>query len=186
MRFEMILVLDFLYTRQTRLACFVIFYNCQAYFDACSMYAIKSARSCAFFKPANTIFVPGMYFFGFSRYSNKVSLDQVMAKKNNMYIKKFSIIFKKHCKIKKYTFCYICICVTITRGLTSFSAYYSMEIRSYFMFSTSFNCMALCTFLYKELIKKRKLFSHKQIFNNFLKQSLILVQTWVEIVGDNY
>jgi hypothetical protein len=28
--------------------------------------------------PAKTIFVPGMYFFGFSRYSNNVSLFQVI------------------------------------------------------------------------------------------------------------
>ena len=31
---------------------------------------IRSFRSLAFFKPPNAIFVPGMYFFGFSRYSN--------------------------------------------------------------------------------------------------------------------
>lgn len=30
-------------------------------------YAIKSALSCGFFKPAKTIFVPGMYFFGFNK-----------------------------------------------------------------------------------------------------------------------
>jgi hypothetical protein len=28
--------------------------------------------------PAKTIFVPGMYFFGFSKYSNRVSWPQVM------------------------------------------------------------------------------------------------------------
>lgn len=30
-------------------------------------YAIKSARSSGFLRPAKTIFVPGMYFFGFNR-----------------------------------------------------------------------------------------------------------------------
>jgi hypothetical protein len=33
-------------------------------------YVIKSLRSLAFFRPPKAIFVPGMYFFGFSRYSN--------------------------------------------------------------------------------------------------------------------
>jgi len=32
---------------------------------------IKSFLSFSFFKPPNAILVPGMYFFGFSRYSNK-------------------------------------------------------------------------------------------------------------------
>lgn len=45
---------------------------------ACSKYAIKSALSCGFFNPANTIFVPGMYFFGFSKYWNSVSLFHVI------------------------------------------------------------------------------------------------------------
>jgi hypothetical protein len=48
------------------------------YFVDSSRYAIKSARSCGFLMPAKTIFVPGMYFFGFSRYSNNVSLFQVI------------------------------------------------------------------------------------------------------------
>jgi hypothetical protein len=30
-------------------------------------YAMRSARSSGFFKPAKTIFVPGMYFFGFNK-----------------------------------------------------------------------------------------------------------------------
>jgi hypothetical protein len=33
-------------------------------------YAYKSLRSLAFFKPPKAILVPGMYFLGFSRYSN--------------------------------------------------------------------------------------------------------------------
>lgn len=33
-------------------------------------YVIKSFLSLSFFNPPNAIFVPGMYFFGFSRYSN--------------------------------------------------------------------------------------------------------------------
>lgn len=40
--------------------------------------AIKSLRSLSFFKPAKAILVPGMYFFGFSRYSNSVVSSQVM------------------------------------------------------------------------------------------------------------
>lgn len=31
---------------------------------------IKSLRSLAFLRPPKAIFVPGMYFLGFSRYSN--------------------------------------------------------------------------------------------------------------------
>ncbi|CAH0694604.1 unnamed protein product [Spodoptera exigua] len=34
---------------------------------------MRSARSLGFFKPANTILVPGMYFLGFSKYSKRVS-----------------------------------------------------------------------------------------------------------------
>eukprot|EP00982_Pelagococcus_subviridis_P004649 29281-Pelagococcus_subviridis.AAC.7 len=37
------------------------------HFVASLRYAMRSARSCGFFSPANTIFVPGMYFFGFKR-----------------------------------------------------------------------------------------------------------------------
>jgi hypothetical protein len=33
-------------------------------------YAYRSLRSLAFFKPPKAILVPGMYFLGFSRYSN--------------------------------------------------------------------------------------------------------------------
>ena len=38
-----------------------------------SRYAITSARSCGFFMPAKDIFVPGMNFFGFSRYTSSTS-----------------------------------------------------------------------------------------------------------------
>jgi len=53
-----------------------------------SRYAIRSARSASFFRPANTIFVPGMYFLGFSRYSNNVSLDHTMStqQQSQLYI----------------------------------------------------------------------------------------------------
>merc|ERR1719436_1704590 len=43
-----------------------------------AMYATRSARSFSFLIPANTIFVPGMYFFGFTRYSNMCLSDQMM------------------------------------------------------------------------------------------------------------
>merc|ERR1712019_326907 len=33
------------------------------------MYSMRSARSFSFLIPAKTIFVPGMYFFGLTRYS---------------------------------------------------------------------------------------------------------------------
>jgi hypothetical protein len=39
---------------------------------------IKSFRSLSFFRPPKAILVPGMYFFGFSRYSNRVFSSQVM------------------------------------------------------------------------------------------------------------
>lgn len=41
-------------------------------------YAIKSALSAVFLMPAKIIFVPGMYFLGFSKYSIKVSSPQVI------------------------------------------------------------------------------------------------------------
>lgn len=40
--------------------------------------AIRSARSFALFRPGNTIFVPGMYFFGLIKYSPRVSSPHVM------------------------------------------------------------------------------------------------------------
>merc|ERR1712151_829120 len=43
------------------------------------MYSIKSARSLSFLIPANTIFVPGMYFFGLTKYSNMCLSDHTMA-----------------------------------------------------------------------------------------------------------
>lgn len=41
-------------------------------------YAIKSALSDFFLIPAKIIFVPGIYFFGFSKYSIRVSSPQVI------------------------------------------------------------------------------------------------------------
>ena len=41
--------------------------NVYGYLVLSFKYAIKSALSCGFFKPAKTIFVPGMYFFGFNK-----------------------------------------------------------------------------------------------------------------------
>merc|ERR1719261_3418 len=42
------------------------------------MYSIRSARSLSFLIPANTILVPGMYFFGFTKYSNMCFSDHTM------------------------------------------------------------------------------------------------------------
>merc|ERR1711920_542797 len=39
---------------------------------------MRSARSLSFFKPANTIFVPTMYFFGLTKYSNMCLSDQTI------------------------------------------------------------------------------------------------------------
>lgn len=44
--------------------CFIL------YFVSSRRKVIRSFRSLAFFKPPKAIFVPGMYFLGFSRYSN--------------------------------------------------------------------------------------------------------------------
>ncbi len=43
-----------------------------------SIGAIIPLRSSSFLRPAKTIFVPGMYLAGFSKYSNIVSSDHVM------------------------------------------------------------------------------------------------------------
>merc|ERR1712083_321601 len=40
--------------------------------------AIRSARSFSFLIPAKTILVPGMYFFGFTKYSNMCLSDHTM------------------------------------------------------------------------------------------------------------
>merc|ERR1719401_1528990 len=42
------------------------------------MYAMRSARSLSFFRPANTILVPTMYFLGFIKYSNMCFSDHTM------------------------------------------------------------------------------------------------------------
>mmetsp|Transcript_88152 Transcript_88152/g.138075 ORF Transcript_88152/g.138075 Transcript_88152/m.138075 type:complete len:114 (-) Transcript_88152:214-555(-) len=42
------------------------------------MYEMISARSLSFLRPANTIFVPGMYFLGLIKYSNICLSVQVM------------------------------------------------------------------------------------------------------------
>lgn len=40
----------------------------------CNTYVIRSFLSLSFFRPPNAILVPGMYFFGFSRYSNYATI----------------------------------------------------------------------------------------------------------------
>ena len=42
-------------------------------------YVIRSFRSFSFFSPPKAIFVPGIYFFGFSRYSNYYSCYYIVA-----------------------------------------------------------------------------------------------------------
>jgi len=42
------------------------------------MYDTRSARSAGFFRPANTILVPGIYFFGFTRNSYMCLSDHVI------------------------------------------------------------------------------------------------------------
>jgi hypothetical protein len=41
-------------------------------------YAMRSARSSGFFRPANTILVPGMYFFGSRRYAKRCWLSHTI------------------------------------------------------------------------------------------------------------
>ena len=41
--------------------------------ESSAAYVIRSFLSLAFLRPPNAILVPGMYFFGFSRYSNYVT-----------------------------------------------------------------------------------------------------------------
>lgn len=53
-------------------------------------YAIKSALSPFFLIPAKIIFVPGIYFFGFSKYSIRVSSFQVIPKRRLKKKKKLS------------------------------------------------------------------------------------------------
>merc|ERR1712039_789171 len=42
------------------------------------MYSMRSARSFSFLIPAKTIFVPGIYFFGLTKYSYMCLSDQIM------------------------------------------------------------------------------------------------------------
>jgi hypothetical protein len=44
-------------------------------FEKGSLYVIKSFLSFSFLRPPNAIFVPGMYFLGFSRYSNYIQIS---------------------------------------------------------------------------------------------------------------
>lgn len=51
-------------------------------------YVIRSFLSFSFFRPPNAILVPGMYFFGFSRYSNyATTLSVSTVKDGNMVLK---------------------------------------------------------------------------------------------------
>jgi len=57
------------------------------YFEVASLrYAIKSALSDFFLIPAKIIFVPGIYFFGFSKYSIRVSSHQVIPREKEKNI----------------------------------------------------------------------------------------------------
>lgn len=57
------------------------------YFEVASLrYAIKSALSDFFLIPAKIIFVPGIYFFGFSKYSIRVSSPQVIPREKKKKI----------------------------------------------------------------------------------------------------
>merc|ERR1712165_98408 len=53
--------------------------NCQGTQPWAWMKEMRSARSLSFLIPANTIFVPGMYFLGLMRYSNMCLPDHTMA-----------------------------------------------------------------------------------------------------------
>ena len=66
-------------SRQLRIVYFVAFRRCLRHVSSIGMlqvegmrrtYVIKSFLSFAFFSPPKAILVPGMYFLGFSRYSN--------------------------------------------------------------------------------------------------------------------
>ena len=48
------------------------------YFVSSRKWVIRSFLSLAFFRPPNAIFVPGMYFLGFSRYSNYQDRQRVL------------------------------------------------------------------------------------------------------------
>jgi len=58
------------------------------------MYSMRSERSFSFLMPAKTILVPGMYFFGFTRYSNICLSDQIMPEGD---VKKGAKLFKGKC-----------------------------------------------------------------------------------------
>lgn len=58
------------------------------YLVAETRYAMRSARSAGFLSPAKTIFVPGIYFFGFSRYSKRVSSFHEIPRKKKPKVSK--------------------------------------------------------------------------------------------------
>ena len=51
------------------------------YFVSSFRNVIKSFLSLSFLRPPNAIFVPGMYFLGFSRYSNWICCQYVLSRK---------------------------------------------------------------------------------------------------------
>lgn len=118
---------------------------------------MRSPRSCGFFKPANTIFVPGMYFFGFSRYSKRVSLFQVIPVETYEYlVSQYSIIIitlllRIVIINSSFTLSLVGICVGIACSLTSFPANQTIQIWANFVFATGLNSVALSAPLNEDL-----------------------------------
>ena len=109
---------------------------------------IRSFRSLAFFKPPNAILVPGMYFFGFSRYSN-CSYHQ-----RNVQMLVFPNLYRKALQDEQTyqrwfvpcnTLLFVCVGIGISLNLASLSTEQAMEVWSDLIAFTFLQGVALCT-----------------------------------------
>lgn len=114
---------------------------------------MRSALSCADLSPGKTIFVPGMYFLGSSRYSKRVSLLQVMPVRKNSrtrYISQCHLLSGlRHVAL---TLVLVGITVVESRSLPSLSSNHTMKIGSYLVLSSLLNGVTLGTPLNKNLL----------------------------------
>lgn len=115
---------------------------------------MRFARSLAPLIPANTIFVPGMYFFGFSKYSNRVSFDQVIPVKFRRFeVSYYETHLLRIKQILRMTFGDIGLRVFVSGSLPRFTTNYTIQIRTHFVATIFVTNMTLLTFLFEHLDK---------------------------------
>lgn len=102
-------------------------------FVSCLKYSMTSARSCGFLKPANAIFVPGMYFFGFSKYCNE-RISQQGRVPARMLV--WNTCFKQCLFLPNDAFIPVRVCVREPRDFARLTTEQPMQVGSYFVWAS--------------------------------------------------